>query len=86
MTIAIITGESRGLGRSAALQCAARGSGVILTYNSHPQGADEVVRAIEANGGKAAALKLDVADTTTFTNFKQEVAEALVRLHQSART
>ncbi|WP_202391310.1 hypothetical protein [Allopontixanthobacter sediminis] len=34
MTIAIMTGASRGLGRSAALQCAARGSGVILTYNS----------------------------------------------------
>jgi NAD(P)-dependent dehydrogenase (short-subunit alcohol dehydrogenase family) len=77
MTITIITGGSRGLGRSTALQCAARGSGVILTYNSHPQGADEVVRTIEANGGKAVGLKLDVADTASFAAFKDEVAAVL---------
>jgi NAD(P)-dependent dehydrogenase (short-subunit alcohol dehydrogenase family) len=79
MTIAIITGGSRGLGRSTALQCAARGSGVILTYNSHPEGAEEVVRAIEANGGKAVALKLDVSDTTSFAEFKQAVVTALAQ-------
>jgi NAD(P)-dependent dehydrogenase (short-subunit alcohol dehydrogenase family) len=50
MTIALITGASRGLGHSTALQCAARGSGVILTYNSYPEGADAVVREIEADG------------------------------------
>jgi NAD(P)-dependent dehydrogenase (short-subunit alcohol dehydrogenase family) len=79
MTIAIITGGSRSLGRSTALQCAARGSGVILTYNSHPEGAEEVVRAIEANGGKAVALKLDVSDTTSFAEFKQAVVMALAQ-------
>jgi NAD(P)-dependent dehydrogenase (short-subunit alcohol dehydrogenase family) len=77
MTIAIITGGSRGLGRSTALQCAARGSGVILTYNSHPNGADEVVQTIKANGGEAVALKLDVADTASFPAFKDAVAAAL---------
>ena len=77
MTIALITGASRGLGRSTALQCAARGSGVILTYNSHPEGADEVVQAIEAKGGSAVALKLDVADTASFPTFKQAVVTAL---------
>jgi NAD(P)-dependent dehydrogenase (short-subunit alcohol dehydrogenase family) len=77
MTIALITGASRGLGRSAALQCAARGSGVILTYNSHPEGADAVVRAIEAEGGKAVALKLDVSDAASFPAFKQAVTAAL---------
>jgi NAD(P)-dependent dehydrogenase (short-subunit alcohol dehydrogenase family) len=77
MTIAIITGGSRGLGRSAALRCSARGSGVILTYNSHPEGADEVMRAIEAGGGRAVALKLDVADTASFPAFKDAVAAAL---------
>jgi NAD(P)-dependent dehydrogenase (short-subunit alcohol dehydrogenase family) len=79
MTIAIITGGSRGLGRSTALQCAARGSGVILTYNSHPEGAEEVVQAIKANGGKAVALKLDVSDTTSFAEFKQAVVTALAQ-------
>jgi len=77
MTIALITGASRGLGRSTALQCAARGSGVILTYNSHPDGVDEVVQAIEAKGSSAVALKLDVADIASFPAFKQAVAAAL---------
>jgi NAD(P)-dependent dehydrogenase (short-subunit alcohol dehydrogenase family) len=77
MTIAIITGASRGLGRSTALQCAARGSGVILTYNSHPEGADAVVREIKAAGGKAVALKLDVSDTAAFPAFRDAVAAAL---------
>ena len=48
MKVIIITGGSRGLGRSAALECAARSMGVILTYNSHPEGADAVVAEIEA--------------------------------------
>lgn len=53
------------------------GSGVILTYNSRPEGADEVVRAIEAGGGMAVALKLDVADTASYPAFKDAVATAL---------
>ena len=77
MTITIITGGSRGIGRSTALQCAARGSGVILTYNSNPEGADEVVRMIDADGGKAVSLKLDVSDIASFARFKDNVAAAL---------
>jgi NAD(P)-dependent dehydrogenase (short-subunit alcohol dehydrogenase family) len=77
MKIAIITGASRGLGRSTARACARRGTGVILTYNSHPDGADAVVRAIEAEGGKAVALKLDVADTASFPAFRGSVAAVL---------
>ncbi|MCC0807644.1 SDR family oxidoreductase [Methylobacterium sp. W2] len=77
MTIAIITGGSRGLGRSTAMQCAARGIGVILTYNSHPKGADGAVRTIQSGGGEAVALKLDVADTGSFPAFREAVAAAL---------
>lgn len=77
MKVIIITGGSRGLGRSAALECAARGMGVIVTYNSHPSGADAVVAEIEARGGKAAALKLDVGQVATFPMFRDAVAETL---------
>lgn len=77
MTIAIITGGSRGIGRSTALQCASRGIGVILTYNSHPDSADEVVRTIVADGGEAVALKLDVSDTASFSAFGSAVSAAL---------
>jgi NAD(P)-dependent dehydrogenase (short-subunit alcohol dehydrogenase family) len=77
MKVIIITGGSRGLGRSAALECAARGMGVILTYNSHPEGADAVVAEIEARGGKAAALKLDVGQIASFPMFRDAVVETL---------
>lgn len=77
MKITIITGGSRGIGRSTALHCAARGEGVILTYNSHPEGAAEVADEIKSAGGKALALKLDVGDIAAFPVFRDAVAEAL---------
>jgi len=80
MNIVIITGGSRGLGRSAALQCAQRGMGVILTYNSHRPGADAVVAEIERAGGKACALPLDVGQASTFPGFRAQVAEVLRRI------
>lgn len=77
MKIAIITGSSRGLGASTAIECAGRGMGVIVTYNSNPAKADEVVNAIAAKGGTAVALKLDVADSGTFVDFRDAVAVQL---------
>jgi len=77
MSIVIITGASRGIGASTAIQAAKRGMGVILTYNSHPAGAEEVVRKIEAEGGKAVALALDVSKVASFASFRASVAAAL---------
>ncbi|MET2831969.1 SDR family NAD(P)-dependent oxidoreductase [Mesorhizobium shangrilense] len=77
MSIVIITGGSRGIGASTAIQCAKRGMGVILTYNGNPEAARNVVRAIEADGGKAIALKLDVGDSTTFLSFREAVHQTL---------
>lgn len=77
MRIVIITGASRGIGASTAVQAAKRGMGVIVTYNSHPAGAEEVVRKIQAEGGKAVALALDVARVKSFAGFRDNVAAAL---------
>jgi len=77
MSIVIITGASRGLGASAAIQAAKRGMGVIVTYNSHSPGADAVVREIEAGGGKAVALRLDVSKVASFAGFRDQIATAL---------
>lgn len=77
MNIVIITGGSRGLGASAAIQCARRGMGVILTYNSNPEAAAKVVSTIEAQGGKAVALKLDVGDSAAFPAFRDAVRDVL---------
>jgi NAD(P)-dependent dehydrogenase (short-subunit alcohol dehydrogenase family) len=73
MKIVIITGGSRGLGASTAIHCAKRGMGVIITYNTNPAKAEEVVSEITAQAGKAVALKLDVGDISAFPNFRDAV-------------
>ncbi|HEV3436398.1 MAG TPA: SDR family oxidoreductase [Gemmata sp.] len=77
MKVALITGGSRGVGKSTALNVAKRGVGVILTYNSHPEEAEAVVSEIKKNGGKAAALKLDVAKVSSFEEFAAQVSQTL---------
>ena len=77
MNVVIITGGSRGIGASTALECARRGLGVILTYNSQSSKADEVVNRISKAGGKAVALKLDVGDANSFRKFRSAVVNTL---------
>jgi NAD(P)-dependent dehydrogenase (short-subunit alcohol dehydrogenase family) len=77
MSVIVITGGSRGIGASAAEHIAQHGMGVILTYNSHPEAAASVVERIEHAGGKAVALKLDVADVASFSGFRESVIFAL---------
>lgn len=78
MGIIVITGGSRGIGASTAVECARRGLGVILTYNQNPGAAEDVVRCIADAGGKAVALPLNVADASTFAGFRGSVEQALV--------
>ncbi|RLP95681.1 SDR family oxidoreductase [Micromonospora sp. BL4] len=77
MRTAIVTGASSGIGQSAAIQLAKRGSGVILTYSNNQPGALETVAAIEKEGGTAVALPLDVGRSETFPAFRESVAAAL---------
>ncbi|MBO9667436.1 MAG: SDR family oxidoreductase [Bdellovibrio sp.] len=77
MKIAIVTGGSRGLGKSSALAMAAKGIDVILTYNTKKDEADQVVAQIENLGRKAAALQLDVADSKNFAPFAENVKATL---------
>ncbi|MFO1132407.1 MAG: SDR family oxidoreductase [Hyphomicrobiales bacterium] len=59
--IAIVTGGSRGIGRAAALKLGTAGYTVIVNYTANEAAANEVVKAIAAAGGKAVAVKGDVA-------------------------
>ena len=77
MSVIVITGGSRGIGASAAEHVARRGMGVILTYNTHPDAAEGVVQRIEQAGGKAVALKLDVANVASFEAFRKTVVTVL---------
>lgn len=75
--IALITGGSRGLGKSAALQLAERGVGIVLTYRSKQAEAEAVVAQIKAGGGRAVALPLDAGDVASFAAFAGQVSAAL---------
>ena len=75
--IALITGGSRGLGKSTALHLARHGVDVILTYQAQAAAAQAVVAEIEAMGRKAVALQLDVAQSSTFAGFAEQVGAAL---------
>ncbi|MDX1369057.1 SDR family NAD(P)-dependent oxidoreductase [Pseudomonas sp.] len=77
MSVIVITGGSRGIGASAAEHCARRGMGVILTYKTNADSATSVVHRIQASGGKAVALELDVADVSRFDSFREAVALTL---------
>ncbi|WP_197380608.1 SDR family NAD(P)-dependent oxidoreductase [Mycolicibacterium mengxianglii] len=77
MTIALITGGSRGIGAATALACTRRGIGVILTYNNNSDAAAGVVDRITDAGGTAVALQLDVADSASFLAFGTHVSSTL---------
>jgi len=82
--IAVVTGGSSGIGRHAAIRIAERGAGVILTYKSSPDEAEETVATIEDRGATAVALQLDVGESDTFDAFAQRVATELTERWQRA--
>jgi len=77
MKIALVTGGSRGLGKSMSVHIAAKGNDVVLTYKSKKADAEEVVKQIDQTGRKAAALALDVSDSKSFDGFVDKLKEVL---------
>ncbi len=75
--IAIVTGGSRGIGRSTVLVLARRGVRAIFTYNSNRAEADKVVAQAADAGAPAVALQLDVGNAEAFDAFAGQVRDAL---------
>ncbi len=75
--VALVTGGSRGIGKDIALSLAKRGIGIVLTYRSNRAEADRVAVEIQASGGLALALQLDVSTTSSFDTFFDQLRSLL---------
>ena len=61
--IALVTGGTRGIGRAIAIELSEAGYGIIFTYKSNDQAADETINIIHSKGGRAEKVRFDVADS-----------------------
>lgn len=75
--IVLITGGSRGLGRSAAIHAAQAGWDVVITYATRADAAREVVTTIQSLGRKAVALSLDTGHVAGFPDFVNALKAAM---------
>jgi 3-oxoacyl-[acyl-carrier protein] reductase len=75
--VAVVTGASRGIGRSIAEVLAERGAAVAIAYRDREDLAQQVMGAIAGNGGTAWAGRCDVADETSVNGFFDAAVAAL---------
>src|SRR4051812_16452232 len=78
--VALITGGSRGIGRSIAMTLAAAGATVVINYKGNQAAADEVVGAIAAADGQALAIQADISMGEEVERLFKAVVERYGRL------
>lgn len=78
--VALVTGGSRGIGRAIAVELGRRGASVVLSYMGNEAAAAETVKAIADGGGKAKAVRFDVADAAACTQAVDDLVKEQGRL------
>jgi 3-oxoacyl-[acyl-carrier protein] reductase len=78
--VAIVTGASKGIGASIAKHLAAEGAAVVVNYASSKEGADRVVAEITSKGGRAIAVRANVAKQTEIERLFAATKKAFGRL------
>jgi 3-oxoacyl-[acyl-carrier protein] reductase len=78
--VAVVTGASKGIGAAIAKALAAEGASVVVNYASSKAGADKVVEAITASGGKAIAVKANIAQAAEAKALIDDTIKAFGRL------
>ncbi len=61
--VTLVTGSSRGIGRAIAERLAKEGASVVVNYATKAKEAEEVVAAVQSQGGQALAVQADVGRT-----------------------
>ena len=74
--VAVVTGASKGIGAAIAKQLAAEGAAVVVNYASSKAGADQVVAEIAGQGGKALAVRANVAKKADIDRLFAETEKA----------
>lgn len=75
--VVVVTGGTAGIGRGTAVEVAARGRAVVVTYRSRPDEADRTVALLQERGARAASLPLDLGAAETFPEFREALAGVL---------
>lgn len=78
--IALVTGASRGIGRAIAVALGQKGATVIVNYSGSEDKANETVKMVEEVGGKAVAMKCNVADYKACEELAQAILKEFGRL------
>lgn len=78
--VAVVTGASKGIGAEIARNLAAEGAAVVVNYASDREGADRVVKAIEAAGGRAVAVQADLSEPAQVARPFEEAVKAYGRV------
>ena len=86
--VAVITGGNRGIGKSTVLEVARRGTGVIFTYNSHPEEAEAVVAEVKEKWRQGCCVEAGIRQCRliwrfrrpSFTGLEERVASRQFRL------
>jgi 3-oxoacyl-[acyl-carrier protein] reductase len=73
---AIVTGASRGIGRSIARRLGSDGFSVVVNYAGSVKDAEEAVNEIRSNGGNAVAIAGDISQANDVTELFEKAAEA----------
>lgn len=74
--VAVVTGASRGIGKSIAIELAKEGADVVVNYAGSVDRANEVVKEIEVLGRKAMSIQCDVSNGDSVNAMIKEVLEA----------
>lgn len=76
----IVTGGNSGIGEAIALAAAAEGANVVIDYIARPDETADLIKRIEASGGRAVGVQADVSKVSDLQSMVETAVEKFGRL------